>query len=473
MSAAQRAAADMLPEAVRWLEAWLRIPSISGSARHHADLAEAARFLAARLRRFAQVQVVRSAAGPVVMARVAGRDARRPALLVYGHLDVKPAGPGWHSDAFTPVRRGRRLVARGASDDKGQLLAHLVALESWVAVGGPPGDVIVLVESAEEIGSPGLATVLERVRGPVGAVLVSDTREAARGVPSLTVTQRGLIGLRVSVDAGGAAVHAGRYGGAVRDPSLVLGSALQRAGRLLASIPADPAVPAMSPAADEAIRRTAARAVHRDRLTERVTARAALSVTSLAAGGPPGAVPRTASARLDVRLPPSLDPRQVLPALRAALTGSDRGALVVDVQVDGACRGFVARHSAETVEAVSRACRHAFGRPCRVVGSGGSIPAVVALQEAFGCSPVLLGLGPVDDGAHGPDEHLDLDGFARGVHTSVDLHHALVPKSHPPESLPRRSNSARHVFIGHSGPSARMDAGKTSGIPQRLERRDG
>lgn len=468
MPAAQRAAAALLPEAERWLEGWLRIPSVSGSAQHRADVAAAARFVAARLARFASVRIVAGRGGPVVVARVAGHDRRRPALLVYGHLDVKPGGPGWHSEPFEPRRRGRTLFARGASDDKGQVLAHLVALEAWTQVGGPPGDVVVVIESAEEIGSPGLAEVIGCVRDPVGWVVVSDTRQSRPGVPSLTVTQRGLVGLRVMVDAGGAPVHAGRYGGAVLDPTLELAAALERAQRLLARLPADPRVPLT---ADDRIRRSAPRAMHADRLAERVAARAAISVTSLRAGGPPGAVPRSASARLDVRLPPSATPASVLPALRAELTRAARSPMRVEVVVEGSCRGFVATHAAGTVAAVGRACVEGFGRPCEVVGSGGSIPAVVALQDTFGCSPVLLGLGPVDDGAHGPDEHLDLDDLGRGVRASVALAHLLVLQSHPSVSGLRPVNPARPRTVGPSG--TRTDAEKRSGHPQRLERRHG
>ena len=135
--------------------------------------------------------------GPTVLARLRSgiRRPGEPYVVVYGHLDVKPPGPGWTSEPFRPVRRGPRLVARGASDDKGQLMAHLVALRAWTRVGGVRGDVVVVVDGGEEIGSPGLAAALDQhrsrlLRGMAVAVLVSDTRAAAPGVPSLTVSQR-------------------------------------------------------------------------------------------------------------------------------------------------------------------------------------------------------------------------------------------------------------------------------------------
>jgi succinyl-diaminopimelate desuccinylase len=440
--AAVRAAADLLPEAEAWLARWVAIPSVSGAPEHAVDLERAAAFAAVRLRRFAvEVDVVRTPAGPVVLARVRGRRPGALPVVVYGHLDVKPAGPGWHSPPFTPVRRGRRLVARGASDDKGQLLAHLVAIEAWAAVGGPPTDVLLVLDGAEEIGSPGLARVLARLRRPAAAVVVSDTRQAAPGVPSLTLSQRGLLTAAVTVDTGGGAVHAGRFGGAVRDPSLVLAAALGRADRLLARVPADRAY---APDDDDAVRRTAGRALHADALAARTTTRASLSVTLLRAGGTPGAVPRSASARLDVRLPPSVPPDRVLPDLVRELTREDGGPLRVTVVPGPATQGFVARHSAAVLAAVERACREGFGRPARRVSSGGSIPAVRQLEAAFGCSPLLLGFGPVDDGAHGPDEYLDLDDFRRAIRTSVCLIGDISGKSDPFGSGRHSQEHARH-----------------------------
>jgi succinyl-diaminopimelate desuccinylase len=361
-------------------------------------------------------------------------------VVVYGHFDVKPAGPGWHSPPFTPQRRGRRLVARGASDDKGQVLAHLVAVEAWAAVGGPPADVLLVLDGAEEIGSPGLQRVLARIRRPAAAVVVSDTRQAARGVPSVTVSQRGLLSVAVTVDTGGGAVHAGRFGGAVRDPSLVLAAALGRADRLLARLPPDPAY---APQDDDVVRRAARRALHADALAARTTTRAALSVTLLRSGGTPGAVPRTASAQLDVRLPPSVSPARVLPDLARVLARDGDRQLRVTVTPGSSGPGFVARHSPSLLAAVQRACHDGFARPARLVSSGASIPAVSQLEAAFGCSPVLLGFGPVDDGAHGPDEYLDLDDFARAVRASVHLIGEISGKSGPFGSGSPRSVHAR------------------------------
>ena len=207
LAAARAAARAAVPATTVELQRLVRIPSISGSAAHRGDVIQAVEWLATWLRRRTRsVHLVPTRAGPVVLARVIGRERGRPTVLLYGHLDVRPAGAGWTRSPFYGVVQGSRLVARGASDDKGQLMAQLAALDALISVGGPPGDVIVVVEAAEEIGSPTLAEVLRRwrdhavVRGPVVAVVISDTRAARPGVPSLTTSQRGLLALRLSVD---------------------------------------------------------------------------------------------------------------------------------------------------------------------------------------------------------------------------------------------------------------------------------
>jgi acetylornithine deacetylase/succinyl-diaminopimelate desuccinylase-like protein len=402
--------------ALRDLEEWLRIPSVSGSRAHRDDVRRAAAWVARWLARLPpRVAVVPARGGPVVLARVGPGRPGTPLLVVYGHLDVRPPGPGWTSDPFVPVVRGRRLVARGASDDKGQLFAHLLALR---AVGSRlPGDVLVVVDGAEEVGSPGLASALAHplTRGRPVAVLVSDTRVAAPGVPSLTVMQRGSLALRVAVDAGGPAVHAGRLGGAVLDPTLVLAERLVRLDRSVRAL-RTPAPVRTDPGVD-VLRAARGRAVHRGDLVARTTTRGALTVTAVRGDGGPGAVAARAEAALDVRVPPGVPLDRARAAVRREFPG---------VRELAAARSLTARLPAWVLAAVRTACLTGYGAPPRLVASGGSIPAVAVLLDRFAAPPVLLGTGPVDDGAHGPDEHLDLPDWRRAVRTSQRLLPALL-----------------------------------------------
>jgi acetylornithine deacetylase/succinyl-diaminopimelate desuccinylase-like protein len=416
----------MIPAALQGLDQWLRIPSVSGDPVHRSDVAAAAEWIAKRLARLTKdVRTVTVAHNPVVVARIPGR-GEAGTILVYGHLDVKAAGPGWTSRPFEPVRRGDTLIARGASDDKGQLMAHIAALEAWASIGGPPSPVVVVVDGAEEIGSPGLASALKRcgdlLHGRIAAVVVSDTKMVGPGQPSLTESQRGMLGLNVRVSTHRAAVHAGRYGGAVVDPTLVLATAILRASR--------------------ASRELGCGDIGRP---ERATTCGALSVTSFHSGTAPGSIPPAAKATLDVRLPAGVEPAVALPKIAGALRRNAIPRTEVEVTCIGAATGVIMRQTPIVREIIDRACRFAFGRPAVAVSSGGSIPAVATLMRMSGRPPILLGLGPADDGAHGPDEHLRIGDWMRGVDASVCLI-GLLPNC-PSASITRQGSNIRTRLI--------------------------
>lgn len=420
---------------------WVAIRSVSGSAEHRSELFGAAHWLARRLSAAgASARLLPTPGAPVVVglvrrrARRAGR--RRPAVVVYGHYDVQPPGPGWTSPPFTVVRRGDRLYGRGVSDDKGQLLAHVAALTAWQSAEGPPCDVILVAEGAEEIGSPGFASALTRMsRGllaqrTVGAVVVSDTRMVGRFRPSVTISQRGAITLDVRVDSGGPAVHAGRFGGAVIDPGLVLARAVDRLAEACAADSAalvNPVARGREPVdepGDPAVRRSAGgRAVEpTGRLHRRTTLGGSVVATRLRAGSGSTAIPASASARLDVRIPPGADPTPVVATARQLLAGHDRSSgLRIEVVTRAARRGLSTRPPVPVLDAVDAACRAGFGSPAARVRSGGSIPAVGVLEDVLRVPPVLLGLGPPDDRAHGPDEYLDLAAWRRSIDACTTL----------------------------------------------------
>jgi acetylornithine deacetylase/succinyl-diaminopimelate desuccinylase-like protein len=408
------------------------IPSVSGSQAHAADVLHAAHWVESFLRRLTpDVRVVATRHGPVTVARLRSPSrGRGPMLVVYGHLDVKPPGPGWTSQPFRPVLAGRRLVARGASDDKGQLMGHLLALRAWHASGGLPGDVVVVVDGAEEVGSPGLAEALDRSRHQVGgrpvAILVSDTRAAGPGVPSLTVMQRGSLSLRVIVDSGGPAVHAGRLGGAVLDPALVLSARLGPLSSTVHALSARCPVSTSPRPGHDVAAAALGRAVYPDHLVERTTTRGSVAVISWRCVGGPGAVGARAEAVLDVRVPPGVSLVTAHERVRRALTAGIRPPLRVEVRRIAATPGLCARLPPALLDAVRGACLDGYGVPPRVDASGGTIPALAVLDSVFHAPPLLLGTGPVDDGAHGPDEYLQLDDWASGILMSVSLMRSLL-----------------------------------------------
>jgi acetylornithine deacetylase/succinyl-diaminopimelate desuccinylase-like protein len=435
-----------MPRHVAAVAELVRIPSVSSSPARAGEVRRAASWLASRLRATGMaVSVLPTAGHPAVVASWR-RGGGRPCVLVYGHYDVQPAGDGWTSPPFAAVVRDGRLHGRGASDDKGQLLAHLAALQSWLAATRTlPVDVVCLFEGEEEIGSPHLEALLRAHRDLLGAdvAVLSDTSMPSPLQPAITYALRGLVTCEVSVDCAAHDNHSGTYGGAIANPLHVLGSliaSLHDARGRIAVAGLYESVGELGDAERDRLRRDgpADARMLRDSgasrgwgepgwtLFERSVARPSLSVTGIAGGhagpGVKGVVPGRAVAKISVRLVPGQQPREVVDLLRAHLSrvavpaGARVGMRVLacapPVEVDP-------RHPA--IRAAGNACVRGFGRAPVLLRSGGTIPAVHLFREHLGIPTVLLGFGLRDDRIHAADESLDLRTFARGVVTSVHL----------------------------------------------------
>src|SRR5690349_471237 len=156
------------------LTQWLTIPSISADPARHGDVRRSAEWLAEHLRGtgFPVAEVLETGGLPAVFAEWPAADPVAPVVLVYGHHDVQPVEPleEWDSPPFEPVERDGRLLGRGASDDKGQVLIHSLGVRANLAASGaaaPPVTVKLIVEGEEESGSEHFAPLPGRERaGP-------------------------------------------------------------------------------------------------------------------------------------------------------------------------------------------------------------------------------------------------------------------------------------------------------------------
>ncbi|HLM69369.1 MAG TPA: dipeptidase, partial [Longimicrobium sp.] len=211
------------------LKEWLRIPSVSAKSEHKGDTAQAADWLAGRMREagLQTVEVIPTEGHPVVLGEWRGAPEGAPTLLVYGHYDVQPAEPleEWKSAPFEPEVRDGNLFARGSVDDKGQVYLHVKAVQALLADGGTlPANVVFVIEGEEEVGSPNLAKFLQQnqQRLACDAVLISDTTMFAPGLPSITTGLRGMAYMEIRVQGPSVDLHSGAYGGAVVNPANAL-----------------------------------------------------------------------------------------------------------------------------------------------------------------------------------------------------------------------------------------------------------
>jgi acetylornithine deacetylase/succinyl-diaminopimelate desuccinylase-like protein len=419
---------------------FLRFGSISTDSRYKGQVDACATWLRDRLQSAGfEAQLHPTAGHPVVLARAPQR-AGRPTVLIYGHYDVQPVDPVelWTSPPFAPELRDGLVVARGASDNKGQIFAHILGLaETLRQTGDLPVNVILLVEGEEEIGSPHLAPFLRAHRDELACdvVVVSDSSMVAPGCPTFTYGLRGLAAIEVTVTGPDRDLHSGIFGGAVENPATVL-------ARLIAGLhdknlkvtlagfyEGVPPIAAWErrgwrklPLNDEAlIRMTGVPALRGEKkfsAIERIWARPTAEVNGIGAGyqgeGTKTVLPSRAMAKLTFRLVPGQDPRRIQEIATAYFR--DTAPPSVRVEIAGGHTGdpyLVDPHAGFGV-AAQKALRRALPKQkVALIREGGTIPIVADFKSVLGADTLLLGLCLADCNAHSPNEtfpveHLDL-----------------------------------------------------------------
>jgi len=436
----------------RWMEL-LRIPSIGTDPAFAAETRRAAAWLAGRLQAIGFEAGVRETGGqPAVVAHHPGPGGDAPHLLYYGHYDVQPPDPLelWQSPPFEPTLadgpHGPRMVARGAVDDKGQIMTWLEALGAWHAVhGGPPARISVFVEGEEESGSASLEPFLEANREELGAAdvcVVSDTTMWDVDTPAICTRLRGLVYVELTLTGPSHDLHSGLFGGAVPNPlnalARILGDLHDEQGRVqipgfyddVREIDGDERRSWQNLAFDEraflagaGLEAAAGEAGHS--LLERLWARPTCDLNGLWGGytgeGSKTVIPARAHAKLSCRLVPEQDPARVLDGLRAFLDARTPPGCRITLETHGLSPAFRVPGDSPWLEAATRALARVFPTPPVRIGIGGSIPAVEAIRRRLGIDSLLLGFGLTDDRIHSPNEKFELACFERGIRAHAAL----------------------------------------------------
>lgn len=431
--------------AVELLKDYLRIPSVSAQGGHRGDVAACARWIERHCRSIGlETKSFRTAGAPIVVARTPRRGrAKKPHFVVYGHYDVQPPEPFelWESPPFDPTIRRGILYARGASDNKGQHLAHLNAVEAYLETGSEiPCDLTFVIEGEEEVGSSNLKTFLRERRDLLGCdgIVVSDSGMPSLRHPALTYGLRGNVGLELTLRGPSHDVHSGTFGGAIENPAMVLCRMLAGLkgadGRIAVPGFYDDVVPLSraerrrlraNPLSDRELRRLAGA----PRLgggeagytpTERSSARPTLEINGLTSGyqgeGGKTIVPAWARVKLTCRLVPDQEPAKIRARLIRALKRLCPPTVRMEVTAarSSGSLSYFLPPDGPLVRAALRSLRAAYGYPPVLVREGGSIPIVSDFKEVLGAETLLIGFGLPDDRIHAPNENLSLKAYHLG-----------------------------------------------------------
>ena len=446
---------DSIIEAVRgqrarYLEEYrefLAIPGISTLPEHAGDVRRTAEWLAAALRGLGMdgVELVETVGHPFVYAESL-RAPGRPTLLFYGHYDVQPVDPleEWLSPPFAGEVREDNIYARGASDMKGQLFAHLKAVEALVAQGPLPVNVKYLLEGEEEIGSPHIAAYIaeNRERLACDVAINCDASIHSTELPSITYGLRGLAYFELEVQGPGHDLHSGLFGGTVRNPIHVLCALIagmhDAEGRV--TLPGfydavralddeEREVIAGAPYSDaEWLGITGARALDGEAgysTLERAGARPTLEVNGIWGGftgaGAKTVLPARAFAKLSARLVADQSPEAVEGQLRAYIAANLPPDVRWELRALASGPWALMDRKSPYMRAASDAFEAAFGAPPIFRREGSSVPVSALLQTLLGVDVIMFGFAMHSDGIHGPNERQYLPNIWKGIEAHIHL----------------------------------------------------
>lgn len=425
----------------------LAVPSISTDPAYHQACLDAAAWCARELAGIGFAARVEPTAGkPMVVANWRAPGGSPLRVLFYGHYDVQPPDPldGWTVPPFSPritkEENGNEIiVARGASDDKGQVMTFIEACRSYLAVHGRlPVDVTVLLEGEEESGSPSLPAFLAAHGDELKAdlCLVCDTTQWDEATPTITVFLRGLAFSEITLTGPSRDLHSGMYGGPARNPIRVL------AGLIAGLHDADGRVTipgfyddVVTPSPEQL---AAWRALSFDvggflgavglttpageaglSVLEQLWSRPTVEINGMYGGytgpGTKTVIPSTATAKLSFRLVPNQVPGKIIEGLHRFVAERLPPDCGVSYGGEGGSVAVGFDSSTPLFRAAAAALEDEWGKAPVIAGCGASIPIVSALRSELGLDSLLIGFALDDDRIHSPNEKYNLSSFVKGA----------------------------------------------------------
>ena len=425
------------------LYSFLRFPSVSTDDDYSEKLTECAHWLVQKLTSIGlEAKLVPTPGHPVVWAKNKHQPGRRT-VMIYGHYDVQPADPLelWDSPPFDPVLKDGLVYARGSTDNKGQILSHILGVQEAIELHGDlPVNLHFVIEGEEEIGSGNLGNFLHQNRDALkcDVVVVSDTGMIAPGTPTISYGLRGVTALELKVKGPAIDLHSGIFGGAVANPATAL-------ARLLATLhDADGhiAVPGFYDevlalqdwereawrkipieADAEVLKETGARELFGEKgysTLERIWGRPTAEINGIGGGyqgqGTKTVIPREAMAKLTFRLVPNQQGDAILALVRKHFEKNAPPGVSLEMTNGHSGPWYLTDPHSQFGEAAQRALRQAFnGRDVALIREGGSIPIVSDFRTVLGVETLLIGLALPGCRAHSPNENFPLENFDAGI----------------------------------------------------------
>lgn len=421
---------------------FLRFPSISTDDAYKENLGECAHWLVEKLKGIGlETQLVSTPGHPIVWAKNKHQPGRKTVML-YGHYDVQPPDPLdlWDSPPFDPVLKNGYVYARGATDNKGQILAHILGIQETLEKAGDlPVNLHLIVEGEEEVGSDNLPNFLKEHRAELkcDVAVVSDTGMIAKGVPTLSYGLRGVTACEVKITGSKMDLHSGVFGGAVANSVTALARLLATLHDENGHIAVEGFYDDVKPLEDwereawrklpidgdkEILDETGSPALFGEEgfsTLERLWARPTAEINGIGGGyqgkGTKTVIASHAIAKLTFRLVPNQDGAKILKLVRKHLEKHLPPGVTMEI-IDGhSGPWYLTDPHSSFGEAAQRALKAAFNKDVALIREGGSIPIVSQFRDILGVETLLLGLALADCRAHSPNENFPVENLEVGI----------------------------------------------------------
>lgn len=430
------------------LFAFLRFPSISTDPSYSGDLKACAQWLADKLNGMGLDTRVNPTAGHPIVTAKNKHLACRKTVLIYGHYDVQPVDPIelWKSDPFEPIVRDGKIWGRGTSDDKGQLLAHVLGVEALLKSDGDlPVNLIFLFEGEEEVGSTHLSSFLKEHKEELACdiIVVSDTGMVAEGVPTLSYGLRGITAGELIIRGPKVDLHSGLFGGAVANPLTAMCELVSTFHDDEGRVTIDGFYADVRPLEDWERRMWSSVPGYTDALmqevtgspsmygeagystAERIWTRPTAELNGIYGGyqgpGSKTVLPTHAVCKLSFRLVPDQDPADIQAKVMAHCKKHSPKGVTVEFVPGHSGSSYITDPNSHYGKAAQEALEEVFDRKPVLIREGGSIPIVNEFKEILGADTLLLGLALPDSGAHSPNENFPVSHFEAGMQLNQAL----------------------------------------------------
>ncbi|MBA3543348.1 MAG: dipeptidase [Chthoniobacterales bacterium] len=421
---------------------FLRFPSVSTDDAYAEKLGECAHWLVEKLNGVGlETQLVSTPGHPIVWAKNKHQPGRKTVML-YGHYDVQPPDPLelWDSPPFDPVLKNGYVYARGATDNKGQIFAHILGIQEMLEeTGDLPVNLHLIVEGEEEVGSDNLPNFLKEHRDELqcDVAVVSDTGMIAKGVPTLSYGLRGVTACEVRITGSKMDLHSGVFGGAVANSVTALAQLLATLHDENGHIAVEGFYDDVKPLEDwereawrklpidgdkEILDETGSPALFGEEgfsTLERLWARPTAEINGIGGGyqgkGTKTVIASHAMAKLTFRLVPNQDGAKILKLVRRHLEKHLPPGVTMEI-IDGhSGPWYLTDPHSSFGEAAQRALKAAFKKDVALIREGGSIPIVSQFRDILGVETLLLGLALADCRAHSPNENFPVENLDVGI----------------------------------------------------------